>query len=95
MTTSAGFVFIGDYYIFFLLHSPLIGQFAHPHPQEDLPFFLSRTIPAITAATITSSTAQMSIVAIFSEIHAIIFLPPADLNYFVTLTFLVSFVDSL
>ena len=57
-------------------HEPLIGQPAHPQPQEDLPFFLLRIIPAIIAVTIASSTTQMMIVEIFSEIHASIFFPP-------------------
>lgn len=52
-----------------------MAQPAHPQPQEDFPFFLSRTIPAMTAATIAIRTALMIIVAIFSIIHANIEIP--------------------
>ncbi len=53
-----------------------MAQFAHPQPQEDFPFFLLRTILAITAVTTAIRTTQMMIVAIFSEIHVSISFPP-------------------
>lgn len=53
-----------------------MAQPAHPQPQEDFPFFLFRTILTMTAATMMSSTALMTIVAKFSMIHAIIKIPP-------------------
>ena len=75
---------------------PLIGQFAHPHPQEDFPFFLSRTIPTIIAATTAINIAQMITVAIFSPSHASIPIPPVlSEYYFDTFTVLVNLVDSL
>lgn len=45
------------------------GQLAHPQPQDDFPFLLPRTIPAMTADTTRSKTALMMIVAIFPIIH--------------------------
>lgn len=73
-----------------------MGQLAHPHPQEDLPFFLSRTRPAITTATTAISAAQIRIVAIFPVIHANILFPPVPRQaLFVSCTFRVSLADSL
>ena len=43
------------------------------------------------AATMAIKAAQMRMVAIFSEIHVSIFIPP---GYLLTLTVFVSFVDS-
>ena len=53
-----------------------MGQSEHPHPQEDFPFFLLRIMPAMMAATTAISTAHIMMVAIFSEIHASIYIPP-------------------
>ena len=55
---------------------PFPEQPAHPHPQEDFPFFLFFTILTIIAATTAIKTAQMITVAIFSKSQASIFLPP-------------------
>lgn len=55
---------------------PFIAQFAQPQPQEDFPFFLSRTILPITAATTAISTAQITTVATFPVIHDSIAIPP-------------------
>ena len=52
---------------------PLIGQFAHPQPQEDFPFFLFFTILTIMVATTAISTAQIMIVAAFCESQASIY----------------------
>lgn len=49
--------------------APFMAQPAHPQPQDDFPFLLPRTIPAMTAATMSINTALMMIVAIFSIIH--------------------------
>lgn len=49
-----------------------MAQPAHPQPQEDFPFLLFRTIPAITTATTMIRTALMMIVAKLLIIHAII-----------------------
>lgn len=46
-------------------HEPLIGQFEQPHPQEDFPFFLFRTIEIIIAATIATIMSEIIIVAKF------------------------------
>lgn len=46
--------------------APFIVQLEQPQPQEDLPFFLSRSIPAITAATAAISAALIKIVPKFS-----------------------------
>lgn len=73
---------------------PLIGHCAHPHPQEDFPFFLFFIILTIIAATTAIRTPQIMIVAIFPESQASIFFPPVPAIYFVTLTRLVSFVAS-
>lgn len=48
---------------------PLIGQFEHPQPQEDFPFFLLRIMFATIRATITISTAQTMIVPMFPASH--------------------------
>lgn len=74
---------------------PFIGQFAHPHPQEDFPFFLSRIITVIIAATTATRAAQIMIVAIFSEIHVSIKTTPVFYILFATFTVLVSLVASL
>lgn len=83
-----------------------MAQPAHPQPQDDFPFFLLRTIPAITTATTIIRTALMMIVAIFSISHVSIIIPPSRavrhcplllLSYFAifSFTFVVSFVASL
>ena len=82
-------------FYFFEWQELLIGQSAHPHPQEDFPFFLLRIIFAIIAETTASKTVQIMMVAIFSESHASIVFPPVQRYYFVTLTGFVSFVASL
>lgn len=46
---------------------PRIAQLLHPQPQEDLPFFLSRTIFTMTSATIATSTIDITIVPRLSE----------------------------
>jgi hypothetical protein len=56
-----------------------MAQPAHPQPQDDLPFLLSRTILAMTAATKRTKTALIMIVAIFSISHASIEIPPVSL----------------
>ena len=53
-------------YCFSEWQEPLIGQFEHPQPHDDCPFFFLLTMPAIILATAATSTAQMMIVAIFS-----------------------------
>ena len=53
-----------------------MAQPAHPQPQDDFPFLLPRTMPAIIAATMRIRTALMMIVAIFSISHASIESPP-------------------
>ena len=57
-------------YYFLEWQEPPAGQSAHPHPQEDLPFFLFFTILTMIAATTAIKTAQMMIVAMFSPSHA-------------------------
>lgn len=53
--------------IYFLgWQEPLIGQFEHPHPQEDFPFFLLRIKFMIMAEITAISTTQIIIVAMFS-----------------------------
>lgn len=61
---------------------PLIGQSAHPHPQEDFPFFLFFIMLTIIAETTAIKTAQIIIVAMFSVSQASIFLPPVHNNLF-------------
>lgn len=46
-------------------HEPLIGQSEQPHPQEDFPFFLFRTIEIIIAATTAMIINDIKIVAKF------------------------------
>lgn len=80
-------------------------QPAHPHPQEDFPFLLLRTILTMTPATAAAKTALTRIVAIFSTIHADIFftsclcfVPAASQYcnpYFAILTLAVNLVASL
>lgn len=53
----------------FMAQQPPAGQLAHPQPQDDFPFLLSRTILVMTAVTARSKTAPMTIVAIFPIIH--------------------------
>lgn len=60
----------------------LIGQSAHPHEQEDFPFFLFFIICMIIAATTKIKTAQIIIVAMFSVNQAIIFLSPVHNDLF-------------
>ena len=71
----------------------------HPQPQEEFPLSLFRSFTMCTmiAATITTRTAQMRMVARFSMSHASILLPPSCsfVSYFVTATFAVSFSASL
>lgn len=52
-----------------------MGQPEQAHPHEDFPFFLFRIMPAIMATTIAASTAQIIIVAKFSDIQLNITLP--------------------
>ena len=55
---------------FFVWQEPLIGQSEQPQPQDETPFLRFLTIPAITAATIAISAAQIRIVAMFEAIHS-------------------------
>ena len=59
--------------------APFMAQPAHPQPQDDFPFLLTRTILAMTAATKRTKTALIMIVAIFSISHASIEIPPFSL----------------
>lgn len=45
---------------------PFIAQFAHPQPQEDLPFFLSRTMLKMISAMIPATSNPIRIVPIFA-----------------------------
>lgn len=71
-----------------------MAQPEQPQPQEDLPFFLSLTIFIIIKAIITAKTKAIIIVPKLAINQVSIFIPPRIYKYY-TLTFLVSFVDSL
>lgn len=53
-----------------------MAQPAQPQPQDDFPFPLLRTMLAMTATTAIINPMLITIVAIFSIIHAIILIPP-------------------
>ena len=84
---DASLVFASPYmrilrkYYFLEWQEPPAGQSAHPHPQEDLPFFLSLTRPTIIKVTISASTRHIIMVARFCEIHEIIISVPFTWNY--------------
>jgi hypothetical protein len=54
----------------------LEGQLSQPHPQEDLPFFLSFIFFNIIRVTIKTSMISTMIVPILEVIHAIIAYSP-------------------
>ena len=64
-------------------------------PQGDFPFFLSRIMTAMTAATTRPSIAQTMIVPIFAAIQDNISVAPFVFNYRLTSTTVVSLVVSL
>lgn len=78
-----------------IAQQPPAEQPAHPQPQDDFPFFLPRTIPAMTAATTRTKTALMMIVAIFSISHVSIEISSASYFAIFSFMFVVSFVASL
>jgi len=53
-----------------------MGQFAQPLPQDDLPFFLSLRITAMTAITIAATISKVMIVPTFAPSHSSISCPP-------------------
>ena len=73
-----------------LWQAPCIAQFAQPHPQDVLPFFLSRTSCKAASVTHSKTTSKTTIVPAFAASHPNML----HLSYF-TRTFFVSLVASL
>lgn len=81
---------------FFWWHAPCMAHPAQCPPQEDFPFFLSRTMPTTITATIPAKTSATRIVARFSAIHENIKSPlRSRIVYFTPAVGLTSFEVSL